>query len=127
KTNVASGACSRAACSRLSVPFALTLKSVCGSVAAQSCDGCAAVWTISSIADVELDAVERVVGVEQLARGVRRRCLRTEEAGAHVVLDPNDVEADAREAMDRGGPDQPPGACDDRDWHSPVPPLLMRC
>jgi hypothetical protein len=34
----------------LSVPLALTGKSVCGSLAAQSCEGWAAVWTTSSIA-----------------------------------------------------------------------------
>src|ERR1700761_6884541 len=42
-------ACARAASSRFSVPFALTPKSVCGSLAAQSWDGCAAVWMTSSI------------------------------------------------------------------------------
>ena len=47
--NGASLACARAASSRLSVPLALTPKSVCGSFAAQSCEGCAAVWTIASI------------------------------------------------------------------------------
>src|SRR6202012_4106892 len=47
--NVASGAWCRAASRRLSVPFALTPKSVCGSDAAQSWDGCAAVWMTSSI------------------------------------------------------------------------------
>ena len=46
---VASGAWSRVACSRFSVPLALTVKSVCGSRAAQSCEGCAAVWTTSSM------------------------------------------------------------------------------
>src|ERR1700749_1653268 len=45
----ASIACARAASSRFSVPFALTPKSVCGSLAAQSWDGCAAVWMTSSI------------------------------------------------------------------------------
>src|ERR1700743_523699 len=45
----ASIACARAASSRFSVPFALTPKSVCGSDAAQSWDGCAAVWMTSSI------------------------------------------------------------------------------
>ena len=38
---VAVGAWRRVASSRLRVPFALTPKSVCGSDAAQSCDGCA--------------------------------------------------------------------------------------
>ena len=37
----------RVASSRINVPLALTLKSVCGSFAAQSCEGWAAVWTIS--------------------------------------------------------------------------------
>src|SRR5439155_1159956 len=37
----------RAAFTRLRVPLALTVKSVCGSRAAQSCDGCAAVCTIA--------------------------------------------------------------------------------
>src|ERR1700742_4325051 len=45
----ASIACARAASSRFSVPFALTPKSVCGSDAAQSWEGCAAVWITSSI------------------------------------------------------------------------------
>ena len=44
------------------MPLALTPKSVCGSLAAQSWEGCAAVWTISSIepaclAKMALDAV----------------------------------------------------------------------
>ena len=47
--NGESGQCARAASSRLRVPLALTPKSVCGSRAAQSCDGCAAVWTTTSI------------------------------------------------------------------------------
>ena len=47
--NGASVACLRAASSRFSVPLALTPKSVCGSFAAQSCEGCAAVCTISSM------------------------------------------------------------------------------
>src|SRR5204863_1029679 len=38
-----------AASSKFSVPFALTVKSVCGSRAAQSCDGCDAVCTIAPI------------------------------------------------------------------------------
>ena len=38
------------ASSRLSVPTALMSKSVNGSRAAQSCDGCAAAWMTSSIA-----------------------------------------------------------------------------
>ena len=34
--------------SKFKVPLALTEKSVCGSLAAQSCDGCAAAWIINS-------------------------------------------------------------------------------
>jgi len=45
---VAEGAWCRVASSRLSVPLALTVKSVCGSDAAQSCDGWAAVWITRS-------------------------------------------------------------------------------
>ena len=42
------------------MPLALTVKSVCGSDAAQSCEGCAAVWITSSrsAADVREDAVD---------------------------------------------------------------------
>ena len=47
--NGASGQCARAASSRFRVPLALTPKSVCGSRAAQSCEGWAAVWTTTSI------------------------------------------------------------------------------
>ena len=50
KTNVASGLCRRVASSRLIVPVAFTEKSVRGSEAAQSWDGCAAVWITSSSA-----------------------------------------------------------------------------
>ena len=49
KMNVASGANCRVASSKFSVPWAFTEKSVFGSRAAQSCDGCAAVWTINLI------------------------------------------------------------------------------
>ena len=45
----ASGQWARAASSRFRVPLALTPKSVCGSLAAQSWEGWAAVWTTSSI------------------------------------------------------------------------------
>ena len=110
--NVAVGACSRVASSRLSVPLALTAKSVCGSDAAQSCDGCAAVWMTSSIA-------ARLPGEHALRRRRRRGCrarrakarrargssrsvvvrgrrLGAEEARAHVVLDPDHVDSPAR-------------------------------
>ncbi len=73
KMNVASGACSRAASSRFSVPSALTPKSVCGSRAAQSCDGCAAVWMTSSIRAVPANRPSIAVGVADVesTRGER--------------------------------------------------------
>ena len=48
KINAASGAKVRVASSRWCVPRAFTEKSVAGSLAAQSCEGCAAVWTTSA-------------------------------------------------------------------------------
>ena len=48
KMNTAPGQCLRVASSTASVPFAFTVKSVCGSLAAQSCDGCAAAWITSA-------------------------------------------------------------------------------
>ncbi len=48
KMNTAAGQCLRTASSTTSVPFAFTVKSVCGSLAAQSCDGCAAAWITSA-------------------------------------------------------------------------------
>ena len=78
---VASGAWVRAACSRFRVPVALTEKSVCGSLAAQSCEGCAAVWMTTArsrgvaseevhdaigVADVELGGPEAVDLVDEL-------------------------------------------------------------
>ena len=134
KTNVASGLCRLVASSRLSVPFALTVKSVCGSDAAQSCEGCAAVWMTSSsspampaehpvdavgVADVQVDRAEGVVRLEQPSRLGRRRRLGPEEAGPHVVLDPDDVVARLDEVPDGLRADQPARARDDRDRHAP--------
>ena len=51
KTNRASGQDFRAASSSVSVPLALTVKSVCGSFAAQSCEGWAAVCTTTSMSE----------------------------------------------------------------------------
>ena len=129
----ASGQWARAASSRLSVPLALTPKSVCGSLAAQSWEGWAAVWTTSSIwpacsrkirsiavavADVGvLPAELGVLGDEPLGH-VRGRGLGAEEAGPHVVLDADDVEALGDEVLDRLGADQAPGPRDDRYRHS---------
>ncbi len=49
KMNAASGQCRLVISSTTSVPFALTVKSVIGSFAAQSCDGWAAAWMTSAI------------------------------------------------------------------------------
>ena len=110
--NVASGACSRAACSRLSVPFALTVKSVCGSrrrpVVRGLRRGVDDQLDVRGVLGEEpLDAVA-VADVEVERRGsvsnsrrellahVPRRGLRAEEARAHVVVEPDDVEARRR-------------------------------
>ena len=139
--NVASGACRRVASSRLSVPLALTPKSVCGSDAAQSCDGCAAVWTTSSSAARArrrpVDARRRrgcrprasgIPGSARRSRSVtwRRRRLGAEEAGAHVVLDPDHVEAGLDEVRDRLGADQAARAGDDRGGHAVSGPFAGR-
>ena len=99
--------------SRLSVPPALTSKSVNGSRAAQSCDGWAArvdrpramsvPYSLKSprsavaVADVEVDVAVAVaqLAVEPLARS-RRWSLGAEEVRAHVVVDADDVQARAR-------------------------------
>ena len=47
KMKGASGQCRRAASSTFRVPVAFTEKSTKGSRAAQSCEGCAAVWITS--------------------------------------------------------------------------------
>ena len=63
------------------MPLALTVKSVCGSRAAQSCDGCAAVWTTSSMsracrANSALDAV----GVADVELGERKPSTLVDQA-----------------------------------------------
>ena len=88
------------------MPLALTVKSVSGSRAAQSCDGCAAVWMTTAmarpwrceqrahgafVADVGVDV--RVIAqrrFELVARPARRG-VGAEEARAHVVVDADDV------------------------------------
>ena len=75
-----------------------------------------------AVADVGvLPAELGVLGDEPLGH-VRGRGLRPEEAGPHVVLDPDDVEALADEVLDRLGADQPPGPRDDRNRHSRLLP-----
>jgi len=55
---LASAAWRSVACTRFSVPLALTVKSVCGSDAAQSREGWAAAW-ITSVSDEATDANTR--------------------------------------------------------------------
>ncbi len=114
------------------MPLALTVKSVCGSDAAQSCDGWAAVWMTSSIWSRWRSNSRRTpsasrmsrsswwnvaVLVEQPLRGPAGRGLRAEEPGPHVVLDADDVEAGLDEMRHRFRADQPACSCDDRDRH----------
>ncbi len=119
--NGASGQLARAASSRLRVPLALTPKSVCGSLAAQSCEGWAAVWMTSSIAPPcsakirstasrsRMSALSlRNSGCSERSRSVT---CAVEASGPkklrpHVVLDPDDVVALADEVPDRLGADQ---------------------
>ena len=86
------------------MPFALTVKSVSGSRAAQSCDGCAAACMHEpdvasvlledaldrrSVADVDVVMrVLRVVADERLALPSSRR-IGAEKRPAHVVVDPD--------------------------------------
>ena len=136
KTNVASGRCRRVASSRLSVPLALTVKSVCGSVAAQSCDGCAAVWTTSSMSPGVLGeergrrrSASRMssstraerrgnVALQPLGHAARVDAAGPKKRGAHVVLEPDHVEAAPDEVRDRLRADQAARARDERDRHA---------
>ena len=105
--NGASGRAARVLSSMLSVPTALTSKSVNGSLAAQSWLGWPAVWITTAmsgpyrlkilaeavaVADVD---VEVRVGVAELAgqpqQAPRGRAVRAEEVAAHVVVDADDV------------------------------------
>jgi hypothetical protein len=123
KMNGASGQWRRAASSRVSVPLAFSAKSTCGSVAApvvgrlRRCvhDEADATRFPGEVA-VDRLAVADVDGLEQeLVRepgdqrvrdgGGRRR--RSEEARAHVVLEPDDRPAARREVNDRLGSDEP--------------------
>ena len=125
KTNVASGLCLRVASSRLSVPFALIVKSVCGSDAAQSRRLRGGVHdeleTRRVLGEERRDGVrvaylhlERPegagVGVEQPLRLGPGRGLRAEEVGAHVVLDPDHLEAGFHEIRDGLRADEAPGS-----------------
>ena len=126
------------------MPLALTPKSVCGSEAAQSCEGCAAVWmTAARSAPTRSNRRSTPSASRMSSSSVRnsalnsssRRCggaggggLRAEEPRAHVVLDPDHVVARAREVGDGLGPDQPAGARhDDRGHQLSVNSRAGRC
>ena len=122
----------RVASSRFSVPLALTPKSVCGSEAAQSCDGCAAVWMTAarspptrsnrrstpSASRMSSSSVRNSARTRPAAaRRARRRGVGPEEPRAHVVLDADHVVARPREVSDGLRSDQPAGARDDDRGH----------
>ena len=71
------------------------------------------------VADVDVERAEaRRASRQSRSVTVRGRGLRAEEARAHVVLEPDHVEARLDEVRDRLGADQPARAGDDRDWHA---------
>ena len=72
----------------------------------------------SRVADVGVLPAELGVLGDQPLGHVRGRGLGAEEAGPHVVLDPDDVEALGDEVLDGLGADQAPGPRDDRNRHS---------
>ena len=130
--NVASGVCSRAACSRLSVPFALTVKSVCGSrrrpvvrglrrgvddqldvlgvLGEQPLDALA-------VADVEVQRAERVELARELLAHVPRRRLRPKKLARMSLSSPMTSRPSALKWRTVSEPMRPPGAGDDGDAH----------
>jgi hypothetical protein len=69
------------------------------------------------VADIELEVVKLRQLRGELGADRGRRCLRSEEAGAHVVLDPDHVEALGDQPADRFRADQPARAGDHGDRH----------
>ena len=115
------------------MPLALTPKSVCGSLAAQSWEGWAAVWMTSSILPACSTKDRSIASPSRMSAFSQRNseCSATsrsvtcevedfgpEEAGPHVVLDADDVEPLGDEVLDRLGADQAPRTRDDRNRHS---------
>ena len=134
KTNVASGLCRRVASSRLSVPFALT-REVGLRIRRRP-----VVRRLRGRVDDELElagvpredagrrrrrrgcrgrasGTRRRRSTQALGLGARRR-VGPEEAGAHVVLDPDHVVARLDEVRDGLRADQPARARHDRDRHA---------
>ena len=73
---------------------------------------------LSAVTDVQLHMPEAPDLGPQVLGDRRRRRLRPKEARAHVVLDPDHVEALLGEEPDRLRPDQPAGTRDERDRHT---------
>ena len=68
------------------MPLALTPKSVCGSDAAQSCDGCAAVWmTAARSAPTRSNSAQDAVGVADVELHGAELAAELAPAGACVV------------------------------------------
>src|SRR6516162_5148711 len=101
---LARGQCLRNASSSTSVPVALTEKSVCGSLAAQSCDGCA----VGVVRDRRLELPPAPFG-----GGVG-----AEEAFAHVVINADDAQALVAKKAHGLRADEPRGACHQNNVHS---------
>ena len=79
-----------------------------------------------TVADVGVLPAELGVLGDQALGHMRGRGLGPEEAGPHVVLDADDVEALGDEVLDGLGADQTPGPSDDRNRHSRLLPLPQR-
>ena len=129
--NGTSCACFRVASSITIVPFAFTVKSMIGSLAAQSCDGCAAACTTSArsfpyfantlliavgIADVRAHVrVARAELLLELLALPRRAGLLAEEHAAHVVVDAHDIHPEPGEVRRCLRANEAGRAGDDRD------------
>ena len=117
--NVADGANLRVASSTHSVPLAFTVKSICGSLAAQSCEGCAAAWITSSsraglvnlapfsfFNAVSSDPIYVVVGIGLRDDGTPKDTVRNIESTGEFVV--NLVTEDLLRAMNISAVDFPP-------------------
>ena len=112
-----------------------TPRLIAGAEAAQSCDGCAAVWTHHLNAGpwpakdplhafgspyVEVEGAElRIAPLEAVRSRVRRR---SRELFAHVVLDAEGIEAGLDEVVTASEPMRPPSLSRRRQASTPAPP-----
>ena len=131
--NTASGQCCRVFSIMFSVPTAFTSKSVNGSRAAQSCDGCAAVWMTSAMSVPYVRNNSSTAGRSRMSRldvGVavaefllegrchpRGRRILAEEHLAHVVVDPDDMQAESGKMLRSLGSDEACGSGDEGNRH----------